>query len=153
VQLELLRQAAIAQDLAYCPYSRFPVGAALYFSIPGGAGGIFSGCNIENASLGLTVCAERNALAAAVLAGAEPGSLQAIAVVGGEEGGSPITPCGACRQVLAEFSRPAGEDGGMEVICAGQWSNFEPGSADFSAERTALRFYRLAELLPEAFGL
>lgn len=91
----LLTAAREAAQSAYCPYSKFGVGAAVLAT----DGRIFTGCNIENASYGLTVCAERVALAKAVSEGARV--FRALAVAGGH--GSPATPCGACRQVLAEF--------------------------------------------------
>ena len=81
---------------AYAPYSQFRVGAALL----SGDGRIFTGANVENASLGLTMCAERVALGAAISAGVR--SVSAIAVAG--EGPTGILPCGACRQALLEFS-------------------------------------------------
>lgn len=84
---------------AYAPYSQFHVGAALL----SGDGRIFTGANVENASLGLTMCAERVALGAAISAGVR--SVSAIAVAG--EGPAGILPCGACRQALLEFSRGA----------------------------------------------
>ena len=80
----------------YAPYSRFPVGAALRTS----SGRIFCGCNVENLSFGLTICAERAAVFAAIAAGET--QFEAIAVVA--DSVQPVTPCGACRQVLAEFS-------------------------------------------------
>lgn len=89
----LFSAARQAQANAWAPYSRFQVGAAVLAE----DGRVFLGCNLENASFGLTVCAERNALAAAVVAGARP---VAVAVVGPQVG---LPPCGACRQVLAEF--------------------------------------------------
>jgi cytidine deaminase len=92
----LLAEAAEAARQAYCPYSRFRVGAAVQTE----DGRIFRGCNVENASYGLTVCAERNALAAAVAAGAR--RVAALAVVA--DGETLPYPCGACRQVLAEFA-------------------------------------------------
>ena len=101
---ELLDAARSASRRAYCPYSRFHVGAAVR------AGGrIFSGANVENASYGLTVCAERTAVFAAVLAGCTAIEAIAVACVDAPEGSTPdlLTPCGACRQVLAEF---AGDD-------------------------------------------
>jgi cytidine deaminase len=91
---ELIRAAFDAQQRAFCPYSDFPVGAALRTA----SGRIFQGVNVENASFGLTICAERVAASAAVAAG-ERGFAE-IAVV--SRGG--VSPCGACRQFLAEFN-------------------------------------------------
>lgn len=94
--LQSLRAAALAARAnAYAPYSKFTVGAALETA----DGRRFSGANIENASYGLTICAERTAVFAAVLAGAK--TIAAIAVTGPD--GVTTPPCGACRQVLAEF--------------------------------------------------
>jgi cytidine deaminase len=90
----LVEAARRAQAMAYAPYSKFPVGAAVLAE----DGRVFPGCNVENSSFGLTVCAERNAVAAAVVAGARP---TAVAVVAN---GTAVAPCGACRQVLAEFA-------------------------------------------------
>ena len=90
----LINAAREVQRHAYAPYSRFPVGAAVLTA----DGRVFAGCNVENSSFGLTVCAERNAVAAAVAAGTRP---VAVAVVANGRG---VTPCGACRQVLAEFT-------------------------------------------------
>jgi cytidine deaminase len=90
----LIEAARRAQQKAYAPYSQFPVGAAVLAE----DGRIFAGCNVENSSFGLTVCAERNAVAATIVAGTRP---SAVAVVANA---SPVAPCGACRQVLAEFS-------------------------------------------------
>lgn len=117
----LVAAAAEARDRAYAPYSHFAVGAALL----GQDGRAYAGCNVENASYGLGICAERNAVAVAVSQGVR--EFVAVAVVT-EKG---VTPCGACRQVLAEFN-PA-----MVVIVA-----------DTAGHR---RIYRLAELLPDAF--
>lgn len=94
---EKLIEAAIAARLqAYAPYSGFFVGAAVL------AGGrIFSGCNVENASYGLTSCAERTAICKAVSEGHR--NIEAIAVVADSPG--PVSPCGACRQVISEFAQ------------------------------------------------
>jgi cytidine deaminase len=90
---QMLRAAERAREAAYAPYSRFPVGAAVL------AGGeVYTGCNVENASYGLTICAERVAVFAAVAAGHR--RIEAVAVVSAHR---PTTPCGACRQVLHEF--------------------------------------------------
>src|SRR3990170_7679186 len=91
---ELIAAALDAQKRAYCVYSDFPVGAALRTA----SGMVFQGVNIENASFGLTICAERVAASAAVASGER--DFTAIAVV--SRGG--VSPCGACRQFLAEFN-------------------------------------------------
>jgi cytidine deaminase len=96
VQKQLLDLARRAREMAYAPYSNFKVGAAVLTA----AGETFSGCNIENASLGATICAERVAILAAVAAGHR--DLTALAVIADTPG--PVAPCGLCRQMLAEFS-------------------------------------------------
>lgn len=93
---ELLELARAARQRAYAPYSRFEVGAALLTQ----DGRTFTGCNVENASYGLSMCAERNAVFAAVSAGVR--TFVAIAIAGAP--GAACLPCGACRQVLAEFN-------------------------------------------------
>ena len=119
----LVEAAAAIRDRAYAPYSRFRVGAALLLS----NNELITGCNVENASFGLSVCAERNAVAAAVAAGTT--SFLAMAVV--TDSSPPSSPCGACRQVLTEF-------GDFPVIVA-----------NTSGER---RVTSVAELLPDAFS-
>jgi cytidine deaminase len=106
----LLRRARAAMKSAYAPYSDFQVGAAVLLS----DGRIFTGCNVENASYGLTICAERNAIFAAVAASKKKPVIKAVAVV--NRRGVPCSPCGACRQVIAEFGPDAivsyqGKDG------------------------------------------
>jgi len=94
---QLLAQSKIARENAYVPYSKFPVGAALLAE----DGTVFHGCNVENASYGLTNCAERTAIFKAVSQGVK--TFKAIAIVADTEG--PCSPCGACRQVIAEFCK------------------------------------------------
>ena len=93
---ELMKAALAARDNAYVPYSRFAVGAA----VEGASGRIYSGCNVENASYGLTHCAERTAVFNAISAGES--KLLRLLVVADTTG--PVAPCGACRQVMQEFS-------------------------------------------------
>ena len=124
-QHDSLRQAALAvRPKAYAPYSKFQVGAAVLTA----SGEIFAGCNVENASYGLTICAERVAVGTAVAAGHKHIVAVAIASSGGH------SPCGACRQVLSEFG-PA-----MEVILI---------DAD---DPTKTRTTTLAAILPEQFS-
>ena len=94
---KLFSLARAAMKHAYAPYSHFRVGAAILLD----DGRVFTGCNVENASYGLTICAERNAVFAAVAASARKPEIVAAAVV--NHRGAPCSPCGACRQVLAEF--------------------------------------------------
>jgi cytidine deaminase len=102
---EQTKLIAIAKDMlakAYAPYSQFRVGAAILTE----QGNIFTGCNVENVSYGLSICAERNAIAAAVAnEGGYQVKLKAIAVVNAR--GVPCSPCGACRQVILEFGKDA----------------------------------------------
>ena len=94
-QTELIDAAIRVRHNAYSPYSGLSVGAAVLTDK-----GIFTGCNVENASYGLAMCAERVAVFNAVAAGAK--QIQAVAIAGGTD--APLPPCGACRQVLAEFN-------------------------------------------------
>ena len=96
----LLAEACKARASAYVPYSRFQVSAALL----GRDGTVYRGCNVENASFGLTNCAERTAFFRAIADGCRPGDFVALAVVGDTAG--PISPCGACRQVMLELGGP-----------------------------------------------
>ena len=96
IEVKCAEAAATVRNHAYAPYSKFSVGAALLTS----ANRIFSGCNVENISFGLTMCAERVALGAALAAGERNFCLLTLVADSDE----PIVPCGACRQVLAEFS-------------------------------------------------
>jgi cytidine deaminase len=104
----LLEAARAAREKAYCPYSHFAVGAALMTE----DGTVFTGCNVENAAYGECICAERTAVVKAVSEGHR--KFTAIAICGAPEGempDAPCMPCGACRQVLAEFG---GEE--MQII-------------------------------------
>lgn len=120
----LLAAAREAATRAYCPYSRFSVGAALLTV----DGSIFSGCNVENASSGLTICAERSAVFQAVAAGHR----QFRRVVIFTPTATPTAPCGACRQVLNEFS--------PNLLVTSQCHGNQCWEC------------RLSELLPHAFG-
>lgn len=131
MRIELARAALEARKNAYCPYSHFAVGAAVLVK----SGKIYTGCNIENATQGPGVCAERAALYKAVSEGER--EFAAIAVAGGPEGQEPdgfCPPCGVCRQALAEF-------------CAGEM----PVILVKSLEETEV--FRLEELFPLAFSM
>jgi cytidine deaminase len=122
---KLIQAAREAREGAYAPYSGFKVGAALLTK----KGTIFTGCNVENASYGLSICAERTAVFKAVCAGET--DFVALALFTGLE--EPSSPCGACRQVLAEFSP------GVKVIMVGKNDRVREAS--------------LGELLPLTFQL
>ena len=126
----LIDAAFAAARGAYAPYSDYPVGAALLFD----DGAVVSGCNVENASYGLSLCAETVAVANAFEAGRR-GGLAAVAVVGLKADKEPITPCGRCRQVLNEVAALGNTD--PLVLCV---------SAD------GVRRVTLSALLPHAFG-
>jgi len=119
---QLIEAALAVRGNAYAPYSRFLVGAALRTK----SGRLFTGVNVENASYGLTICAERAAIFQAVAAGEKEFSSMAIAV----DAPFPAAPCGACRQVMAEF-------GLQEIILC--------------TTDKQVKTFSLAELLPEAF--
>lgn len=103
----LVQKAKDARENAYAPYSQFKVGSVLL----GEDGTLFAGCNVENGAYGPTNCAERTALFRAIADGHKPRSFTAMAVIGDTE--QPITPCGVCRQVMAELCDP-----GMPVFMA-----------------------------------
>lgn len=123
VEDRLIQKALEAQKNAYVPYSVFPVGAALLTA----DGEIFSGCNVENAAYGLTICAERSACVKAISEGKK--DFIAIAIVGDQD--NPTPPCGACRQFLYEFKPD------LKIHLIG---------------REEIITFDLRELLPEAFG-
>lgn len=118
----LIAEARATRLRAYAPYSKFQVGAALL----GKSGRVFTGCNVENLSFGLTICAERAAVCSAIAAGET--EFVAVAVIADSR--EPVTPCGACRQVLAEFCEE------MEIC-----------SVNLQGERFVAR---LSELLPRS---
>jgi cytidine deaminase len=123
--LETVMDAArAASERAHVPYSNFPVGAAILTT----GGAVHAGCNVENASFGLTICAERNA--ATTMVSADPADRQIEMVAVYSPNAAPCFPCGACRQVLREF-------GCKEVVV-------EDGSG--------LRRYPFEEILPNSFG-
>jgi cytidine deaminase len=101
VRAEMVRLARAVSRHAYCPYSHFPVGAALLTA----DNQVFAGCNVENASYGLTNCAERTAIFSAIAKSGPGLVIQAIAVTNDQ--GVPCSPCGACRQVIYEFGPDA----------------------------------------------
>jgi cytidine deaminase len=122
---ELFERAKAARSRAYAPYSRFPVGAALRAA----NGAVFSGCNVENAAFPLGLCAEASAISA-MIAGGET-RIADILVLG--PGPGRITPCGACRQRIAEFCR-------------------DDTLVHLADEAGAVESVALADLLPRAFG-
>ena len=126
---ELIRKAFQARENSYSPYSGFRVGAALLCE----DGTVFTGCNIENAAYGPSNCAERTAIFKAVSEGKR--EFKRIAIVGGVDGESVApSPCGVCRQVMAEFCKPS-----FEVIMAVSEEEYEIAT--------------LGELLPHSFSL
>jgi cytidine deaminase len=121
---DLIAQAKDASKSAYCPYSRFPVGAAVLSK----TGDIYAGCNVENASYGLTICAERNAVFQMVARGKQTIAVLVIYTPTQQ----PASPCGACRQVMNEF----GPQARVISVCDG------PDRIDTTVDK----------LLPGAFG-
>ena len=121
-----LAKAGAAQ--AYAPYSQFQVGAALATV----DGALFSGCNVENASYGLGLCAERNAITTAVAAGVKPGQIDRLVLF--IDRAELFSPCGGCRQVMSEFMKPTA------IISA---TNGQGQRKDWT----------VAELLPDGFQL
>lgn len=123
--VDLIQRAVKARTQAYCPYSDYSVGAAVL----GADGRVYTGCNVENASFGLTLCAERAALAAMVSEGCRKADALAVATRDG------VAPCGACRQFIAEFCDDLASVRVFVVDEANQVTAFT-----------------LAELLPHGFG-
>ena len=129
IDVEALKMAArVAATHSYSPYSHYAVGAALLAE----DGRVFTGCNVENASYGLTLCAERTAVFKAISVGCRGFSALVIAAGAPDNIG---TPCGACRQVLAEFCLPT-----LPVVCVG-----------LDGEKSIT--FTLGELLPHGFSL
>jgi cytidine deaminase len=126
VQAKLLQSARKVMKNAYAPYSKFRVGASVLLS----NGKIFSGCNVENASYGMTNCAERTAIFSAVAELGPKIEIRAVSVVNDQ--GVPCSPCGACRQVIYEFG---------------------PDAAIFFEGKTGPKRAHITELLPEGFRL
>jgi len=125
---KLYARARSASDNAYSPYSGARVGAC----VTDDAGNVYSGCNVENASYGLTQCAERNALAAAIAAGMKPGAAHTLLIHA--TGFEVLAPCGACRQVMSELLAPDA----LVVSCHSE---------------TEYRSWSITELLPDPFVL
>ena len=123
---KLILKAKEGMLRAHAPYSHFRVGAAVETS----SGKVFIGCNVENASYGATICAERTALVSAVAAGEK--KIKNIAII--TETAEPVTPCGVCRQFMVEFCAPS-----TKVVCA-------------SSLNSKTNEYTVKELLPFAFG-
>lgn len=137
--IRLIAAAREAARHAHAPYSRFAVGAAVLLT----DGSVVTGANVENASYGLSLCAETVAIAS-VSASGRLREVVAVGVIGGAmdahgraTGSDPVRPCGRCRQVINEAAQMGGRD--VAVYCAG-------------AEGSAIARYRMSELLPDAFG-
>ena len=124
---DMMKKAQEASVNSYSPYSKFAVGACVL----AGSGNIYTGCNFENSSFGLTICAERNAIGSAIVAGEK--EIKAVAIYSPNQ--EECMPCGACRQVMHEFST---NDDNFDVIVK---INDE------------LKVYKLSQLLPGGFNL
>lgn len=124
---ELMKKAKEASEKSYCPYSKFAVGACVMTD----DGSVYTGCNFENSSFGMTICAERNAIGSAVADGKR--RIKAVAIYSPNQ--QNCAPCGACRQVMHEF---CDHDEDVEII-------LQNGDE--------LKIYTLAQLLPESFNL
>ena len=124
---ELMQKAIEASKHSYCPYSKFAVGACVLTDDDS----IYTGCNFENSSFGMTICAERNAIGSAVADGKI--KIKAIAIYSPNQ--QKCVPCGACRQVMHEF---CSKDEDFDIILQ---------------DGKELKVYTLAELLPESFSL
>ncbi len=122
----MLQMAEEASKNAYVPYSKFPVGACVLCE----SGNVYTGCNFENSSFGLTICAERNAVGTAIANGER--KIKAVAVFSPNMAN--CTPCGACRQVLDEFK----SENGLDII---------------TKTEAGVKVYTINELLPECFEL
>jgi len=125
---ELLPLARSASESAYSPFSHIKVGAV----VVGSDGNVFSGCNVENASYGLTQCAERNALVAAIVAGEQAGTIKTLLVYA--SGFKSLSPCGACRQVMSELLA----DDALIISCSGN---------------EEVRSWTMRQLFPDPFTL
>lgn len=123
---KMLQMAEDASKNAYVPYSKFPVGACVLCE----SGNVYTGCNFENSSFGLTICAERNAVGTAIANGER--KIKAVAVFSPNMAN--CTPCGACRQVLDEFK----SENGLDII---------------TKTEAGVKVYTINELLPECFEL
>lgn len=124
---EMMDKAIEVSKNAHCPYSKFPVGACILME----SGNIYTGCNYENGSFGMTICAERNAIGTAIANGDK--KIKAVAIYSPNKDN--CTPCGACREVIHEFSE---KDENVDIIVK---------------NGDEIKVYNLAYLLPESFKL
>jgi cytidine deaminase len=133
---ELFDAAVAAQTNAHCPYSNYPVGAAVRTS----SGAIFAGCNVENAAYPNGTCAEAGAIAAMVAAG-ERSIVEVVTVTGGQD---PGTPCGGCRQRIREFAEP-------DTLVHATTRGIDATNTTDPTSATVLTL-SITDLLPESFG-